>query len=188
VTLSATNSYSGDTRVTAGTLSLSSASLANGADVFLSTGSTLDLDFAGTDVIDSLLFNGAPQATGLWGAVGSGAPFESAFLTGTGRLQVTSAPMFTPGDFDKNGVVNAADLAQWRGDFGLNGDSDADNDGDSDGNDFLIWQRNLGANAAVAATGAVPEPAAAAISLIGVVALTAAARRRRATTASSPLA
>jgi hypothetical protein len=60
-----------------------------------------------------------------------------------------------PGDFDKNSVVNAADLTKWRGDFGLNPQSDGDGDGDSDGADLLIWQQNLGAGGAV---GAVPEP------------------------------
>jgi hypothetical protein len=63
-----------------------------------------------------------------------------------------------PGDFDSNQVVNSADLAQWRGDFGINNESDADNDGDSDGNDFLIWQRNLGLSGATSSLAAVPEP------------------------------
>lgn len=65
-----------------------------------------------------------------------------------------------PGDFNNDGMVDGADLAQWRGDFGDNPDSDADGDGDSDGADFLAWQRNLGTGVAVPATGAVPEPAA----------------------------
>ena len=49
-----------------------------------------------------------------------------------------------PADFDDDGDVDGDDLAQWRGDFGVNALSDADNDGDSDGADFLAWQRQLG--------------------------------------------
>ncbi|MCH7750805.1 MAG: S8 family serine peptidase [Planctomycetes bacterium] len=65
------------------------------------------------------------------------------------------------GDFDGNGMVDAADLAQWEGDYGINGDSDADGDGDSDGADFLVWQRNFGTGVALAANStSVPEPAA----------------------------
>ena len=40
----------------------------------------------------------------------------------------------------------------------INGDSDADGDGDSDGNDFLVWQRNVGQTAATPAAASVPEP------------------------------
>jgi hypothetical protein len=65
-----------------------------------------------------------------------------------------------PGDFDDNGQVNGADLAQWKGDFGENGLSDADGDGDSDGADFLAWQRNLGTGVPAFPAGApIPEPA-----------------------------
>jgi hypothetical protein len=65
-----------------------------------------------------------------------------------------------PGDFNGDGDVDAADLAQWEGDFGLNGDSDSDGDGDSDGADFLAWQRQLGATPTIgAATTSIPEPA-----------------------------
>jgi hypothetical protein len=65
------------------------------------------------------------------------------------------------GDFNGDGVVNANDLSQWKGDFGIDGGSDADADGDTDGDDFLIWQRDLGGGApTVTATEVVPEPAA----------------------------
>jgi hypothetical protein len=62
------------------------------------------------------------------------------------------------GDFDGNGLVNGADLEQWKGDFGINPISDADGDGDSDGDDFLIWQRGLGASGTAANVAAIPEP------------------------------
>jgi hypothetical protein len=65
-------------------------------------------------------------------------------------------------DFNKDGLVSAADLTQWQRDFGANDASDADGDGDSDGADFLIWQRQLGSSLpATTATAAVPEPSSA---------------------------
>lgn len=65
------------------------------------------------------------------------------------------------GDFNEDGMVDAADLTQWKDDFGVNPDSDADNDGDSDGADFLAWQRNFGTSVPVFPNAAtVPEPSA----------------------------
>ena len=52
-------------------------------------------------------------------------------------------PPLTPGDFNSDGYVDNTDLAQWEGDFGINGGSDADGDGLTTGFDFLAWQRNF---------------------------------------------
>ena len=80
------------------------------------------------------------------------------------------------GDFDHDRDVDGADLTEWRGDFGLNADSDADMDSDSDGSDFLIWQRHLGEVAPPPGFAAVPEPTA--LSLVsGVIAIAAFAGR-----------
>ncbi len=68
---------------------------------------------------------------------------------------------FYTADFNHDGTVNGLDLAQWEGDFGQNGNSDADFDSDSDGNDFLAWQRQLGKGVpSLPSQTAVPEPAA----------------------------
>ena len=48
------------------------------------------------------------------------------------------------GDFDGDADADGDDLAQWQGDYGLNGGSDSDRDGDTDGTDFLNWQRSFG--------------------------------------------
>ena len=86
--LTAVNSYTGDTTVQAGTLRITNRFLADTANVLLSTGATLDLQFPGSaDMIDSLLINGEMQVTGLWGAVGNpSASFHTPLITGTGRV------------------------------------------------------------------------------------------------------
>ncbi|MFD0894631.1 autotransporter-associated beta strand repeat-containing protein [Luteolibacter ambystomatis] len=89
--LSGIHTYTGDTTVSAGKLSLTNAYLADTADVRLATGATLDLTFAGTDTIDELYIDGVAQAGGTWGAIGSGATHETGLITGTGKLQVTTA-------------------------------------------------------------------------------------------------
>ncbi len=79
----------------------------------------------------------------------------------------------TPGDFDGDHDVDADDLAQWEGDYGLNSDSDSNLDGRSDGLDFLAWQQQLG-NGVVPLTAvatAVPEPAAMVLMLVSTLAL-----------------
>ncbi len=94
-----------------------------------------------------------------------------------GIAGVTASPPVA-GDFDGNRVVDGADLAKWRSDFGLNPNSDADNDGDSDGNDFLIWQRQLGSGLpGVATVQSVPEPGT--VDLISIVGCGLALVRRR---------
>ena len=119
--------------------------------------------------IGDVMASGAPSSTAIVPATLSASDVHAltALVTGadgvtirtTNIVTVLTAPL--PGDFNNDGTVDAADLAQCQGDFGLNGDSDADNDGDSDGADFLAWQRQLGLIApAVSANAAVPEPPA----------------------------
>ena len=62
-------------------------------------------------------------------------------------------------DFTGDGFVTAADFVQWEGDFGLNGDSDANMDGISGGTDFLAWQRQFDSEAgSLVYLQSVPEP------------------------------
>ena len=90
--LSGANTYAGDTTVDAGVLRVSSPYFADSADVHVSSGASLQLDFPGSpDVVASLFFAGIQQRAGVWGAVGSGAPLTSPLITGIGRLLVTSA-------------------------------------------------------------------------------------------------
>jgi hypothetical protein len=84
---------------------------------------------------------------------GTNQGFEDAFIA-----KIHDGPLH-PADFNGDGLVNGGDLTEWKGDFGINGDSDADGDGDTDGADFLAWQRGYGATVLPVAIS-VPEPIA----------------------------
>jgi len=84
------NTYTGNTTVEAGMLSIDAAYLADTANVILTGDATLNLDFAGTDTINALIIAGDAQVPGTWGAVGSGAENEIALITGSGLLEVTA--------------------------------------------------------------------------------------------------
>lgn len=79
-------------------------------------------------------------------------------------------------DFNSNGTVGSDDLAAWTEGFGIVGNAtaaqgDADFDHDVDGEDFLIWQRQFGfLGTAPPSTAAIPEPTAAALAAIGLLA------------------
>jgi len=84
LTLSGANTYTGDTSILAGTLSISSAFLADAAAVRLSTGSLLNLNFSGSDTINTLWLDGTQLPAGSYDS-----SYGSLF-TGTGSLLVSS--------------------------------------------------------------------------------------------------
>jgi autotransporter-associated beta strand protein len=94
--LGGNNTYTGDTIVTNGILSHTLPNFADGSSILLSGSAKLDLFHPETDTVAKLFIDGVPQAVGVYGAVGSGAQFESPFLTGAGFLNVTSSGTATP--------------------------------------------------------------------------------------------
>ncbi|RIK80917.1 MAG: hypothetical protein DCC67_08740 [Planctomycetota bacterium] len=175
--LTGPNTYAGDTIVEQGRLRLNTTTLFNSADVYLATGSTLDLNFASgsADVIGSLFIDGVSQQAGTWGAVGSSAQFTSPLITGAGLLEVTTYIPPLAGDFNRDGLVDGADLVVWQDNAGLAAGAtfeqgDANADGTVDGADLLLWQQNIGASQARPATAAVPEPAGLALAALAVAA------------------
>jgi len=189
--------------VQAGTLSITNPtlSLADAADVLLTTGAVFDLNFGGTDTVRSLFFNGISQVVGTWGSLASTATNKSNFFTGTGVLNITTfVPSVLIGDYNNDGVVDAADYATWRDNLGgatlINRDSA--NTGAVSMADYISWLTHFGntsgpgSGAGIASGGAVPEPESIALASLGVVGLMGVARRGKgrspAQEASNPVA
>lgn len=109
--LSGANTYTGDTIVTNGIVRHPNANFADTASIQMSGSGKLDLTHAGSDTVLKLILNGTAQAVGVYGATGSGAQFETPFITGAGTLTVTSD--------------GANAYASWATDKGLNGGNNA---------------------------------------------------------------
>jgi uncharacterized protein YkwD len=128
---------------------------------------------------------------GTYAVTFSGGGFQ-AFLTNatiSGGLNVkiddlvTAVPVLA-GDYNGNGIVDAADYTAWRDTLGsttdlrANGDNTGTSVGKIDQADYAIWKSNFGAhfgNGAAATT--VPEPASAVLMAIGLL-LTLPLKRR----------
>jgi autotransporter-associated beta strand protein len=125
--LAGTIGYTGDTTVSEGTLTLSSAASPANANAnndastvtIAATGATLDLAYTGTDLVDKLFIGAGQLAAGTYGKVGSISPVIGIpQITGDGTLTVASGTNY----------------ASWIAGFGLTGDdalggSDPDFDG-----------------------------------------------------------
>ncbi|MEN1681090.1 MAG: choice-of-anchor M domain-containing protein [Planctomycetota bacterium] len=94
-------------------------------------------------------------------------------------------PDNSPGDFNGDGVVDAADFTVWRDNLGatedglvLGGNGDG---GQVDNSDYLLWRGLFGTQypaAGSASTSPTPEPSTAALSGIGLLGLSRRGRRR----------
>ncbi|MGC4016016.1 MAG: autotransporter-associated beta strand repeat-containing protein [Luteolibacter sp.] len=124
--LSGANTYTGDTLVTGGTLTLPNAVLADGADVRISNGAILNLTHSATDTVDELYIDGVQQAPGTWGSLTSSATHKTSRITGSGLLQVTTG---SAGGYDAWATANAG---------GQTPDGDYDNDGVKNGVEYFF--------------------------------------------------
>jgi len=133
LTLAGANTYSGDTTVNAGTLSLASAPDPANANpgndastvTIAKTGATLDLAYTGTDVVDKLIIGTTQMPAGAYGKLGSALPVIGvAQITGDGTLSVTSGPTSGFDAWIAGGFANGTVPIDQRGP-----DDDPDNDG-----------------------------------------------------------
>lgn len=151
---------------------------------------------------DPLWSNGVTVASGSF-AVGATPAFGSDLDSFSGSLLTSIGDINTPGDrtldvafttlvvtnlvfgtatgdYNADGVVDAADYTVWRDTQGQSVTPLTGADGDGNGlievNDRLIWANNYGSTAAVASALAVPEPGTAMPLLTALLAFAATAR------------
>lgn len=142
LTLDGQNTYSGNTVVSAGTLTVTRLdALPDGGDIRLSSTAALNLTFTGTDKVDEFYINNLKQDAGEWGAIGSGAAHTSAQITGGGRILVSSG----------SGDAYATWATGFPGFTSTAPTADPDNDGISNLLEFV-----LGGNPTVSSTAISP--------------------------------
>ncbi|MEZ6101606.1 MAG: PEP-CTERM sorting domain-containing protein [Pirellulaceae bacterium] len=96
-----------------------------------------------------------------------------------------------PGDYNKNGTVDAADYTVWKDNFGSSTNLDADGNGNGtiDAADYTVWKDNFGLSGAAGAISSVPEPASASLFLLlGGIMAAVVRRTRRAALAAACVA
>ena len=92
-TLSGSNTYSGPTTVTGGTLACSSAAALGGKALSISSGAKVALNYVGTRAVTALSLNGTAKAAGIYGSSSSTAPVanQSTYFSGSGTVTVGAA-------------------------------------------------------------------------------------------------
>ena len=155
--LGAGNSYTGNTGVTNGTLTISAKFLDDASNVLIGSMGVLNLTHSTSppDTINALFISGVQQPIGTWGNTStSPTNAENAHFTGTGNLLVTAAPPLTP-------------YEQWSLDRGLTGgpgsstdpafDADPNHDSLANGMEWVLGGDPLALDPAVLPT-TVTEP------------------------------
>ena len=117
--------------------------------------------------------------TQLLPALTAGLDWSVSYDANSVLLEVAAAAL--TGDYNRNGVVDAADYTVWRDTLGSTTNLAADGNGNSviDAVDYGVWKRNFGDTSGAGSSAAVPEPAAAVLVAIGLLAAAGSTRKRR---------
>ncbi len=158
---------SGATNAIADTATLS---LAGGNVVGVADDGYAELDGGINETIAGLVLGGVTKAPGIYGSSSSGAPLANQFdefFSGSGTVTVL-APAVLAGDYNNNGVVDAADYVLWRNGGPLQNDPIGPPIGPAQ---YDQWKANFGKPVSGVgssnALGQVPEPTT--IALVGLL-------------------
>jgi autotransporter-associated beta strand protein len=152
--------------------------IGNATTVKLATGGTINFGGAVNERIGALFLDTVQQPNGTYGSSQSNAvnKFDE-YFSGTGILTV--GPPILAGDYDNNGIVDAADYVIWRKNVGqplqtLPNDTTGVIVGDAQ---YNLWRSNFGSTTAVPGSGsaltrnAVPEPSSIGLLMLGLTAM-----------------
>jgi GH35 family endo-1,4-beta-xylanase len=93
-------------------------------------------------------------------------------LTTGGKLQQIALP-FVLGDYNHNGMVDAADYTVWRDTFGravtVGVGADGNGDGLIDAEDFNVWRQHFGQKLLAGSASNIPEPSSLLLIVLGSV-------------------
>jgi hypothetical protein len=115
----------------------------------------------------------------------SGSPDRDVY-SGTAAQLAAMAVQLLPGDYDHNGVVDAADYVVWRSSVGSTVllAADGNNDGVVNTSDYTYWRQRVGQTLAGSGAGAalsssaVPEPSSSMLLAVLVVCISGSVRNR----------
>lgn len=129
----------------------------------------IDLGAGVNETINTLLLGATAQAAGTYGSSLSSATFKlDEYFSGTGILTITNIRVSVPGDYNNNGVVDAADYVVWRKSNGTNTQLQNEVSGTTPGSvtneDYTAWRARFGntsgSGSGLGGAASVPEPAA----------------------------